>query len=78
MVTYEDVFRARRSSEHSLKLKDPKCPIIIALETIFSPPVKPNAPGRVLTQVSKSPDRKAIFISAKGGGSIFFGIYIFT
>lgn len=52
MLTYEDVFRARRSSEHSLKLKDPKCPIIIALETIFSPPVKPNAPGRVLTQVS--------------------------
>jgi len=48
MVTHEDVFRAQRSSEHRLELKDPKCPIIIALETIFSPLVKSNNPGRVL------------------------------
>lgn len=48
MITCEDVFRAQRRSEHRLELKDPKCPIIIALETVFSPPIKPNDPGRVL------------------------------
>lgn len=48
MVTHEDVFKAQRSSKHRLELKDLKCPIIIALETVFSPPVKPNDPGRVL------------------------------
>ena len=37
MVTHEDVFRTQRSSEHRLELKDPKCSIIIALETaLFS------------------------------------------
>lgn len=48
MVTHKDVFRAQRSSEHRLELKDLKCPIIISIETVFSPPVKPNDPGRVL------------------------------
>lgn len=48
MVTCEDVFRAQRRSGLRLELKDPKWPIIIALEIVFSPPVKPNDPGRVL------------------------------
>lgn len=78
MVTYEHVFRAWRSFEHRLKLKDPKCAIIVVLETIFYPPVKPNAPGRVLAQVSETADRKAIFTSANGEVSLFFGIYICT
>lgn len=39
MVTHEDVFRAQRIPEQRLELKDPKCSIIITLETVFSPPV---------------------------------------
>lgn len=49
-----DVFREQRSSECRLELKDPKYPIIIGLDTVFSPPVKPNSPGRVLNSGEQS------------------------